>query len=104
MHTAINRQTPILMLMGDSYSSTSEIQANSIRNILFKLNLSNAPVKYPTASKFGWAYQGRAIQAPASAQVVGFRDDVADRILDSLDPYLTQEKLRQLEMSKGWKY
>lgn len=53
MHTAINRQTPILMLMGDSYSSTSEVIANSIRNILFKLNLSNAPVKYATASKFG---------------------------------------------------
>lgn len=92
------------MLLGDSYSSTSEVIANSIRNILFKLNLSNAPVKYPTASKFGRGMQGWAIQAPVSAQVIGFRDDVADRILDQLDPYLSEQQIRQLEMNKGRKY
>ena len=58
MRAAVNRGIPIVMLIGPTYKSSAEPIANSIRNILYKLKLSNAPVKFPTADRMRGAGGG----------------------------------------------
>jgi len=72
MLTCLARQTPVLMLIGDSYSSTSLIIANSIWNLLYKAQISNAPIKFPTADMYG-ARQGlRADMLPWTTKMINF--------------------------------
>ncbi len=51
MRTAITRGIPIVMLIGNTFKSSSGAIANSIRNVLYKCNISKAPIKYPTADR-----------------------------------------------------
>jgi hypothetical protein len=51
MRYAISRGIPIVYMIGNTFKSSSECISNSIRNMLYKLQLSHAPVKYPTADR-----------------------------------------------------
>ena len=84
------------MLLGDSYSSTSLVIANSIRNILYKAQISNAHIKFPTADMYGMRQGLRADMLPRTQKVVNFEDNRTSRIIEDLGHYITEDQRRKL--------